>query len=72
MERSEFRVLEEQILALKRELAEFQHKARMEELVFERESQERLHSMILERGRIQRAEEKKLLQFKSNLKLGRG
>lgn len=49
------------ILALERENIELKHKFKMEELDFDRCNTLKMHEQILERGRISRAEERKML-----------
>lgn len=53
-----------EILVLEREIAETKHKFHMQELEFERATSKLIHDQILERGRIQRAEEKKMFMMK--------
>lgn len=47
---------------------ELKHKNRMEELIFERENQRLNHERILERGRISRAEDRKMFLEKKSLR----
>ena len=56
--------MNKEILEKQGELEENRHKNRMAELEYERDSQRRLHEQILERGRITRAEERKILLLK--------
>lgn len=46
------------------ELYEAKHRLKMEELIYERETNRLFHEWNLERGRINRAEERKLYQEK--------
>lgn len=52
------------ILEMEKALAELKHKFQMEALEFERATSKLIHEQILERGRIQRAEERKTLIMK--------
>lgn len=47
-----------------RETAKLRHAYKMEELEFERENSKLMHEQILARGRINRAEEIKMLKFR--------
>lgn len=67
MEKSTEFVEKSRLLGLERELAEYKHSLKMHELEFERESQCILHDRILERGRIARAEERRMLEYKQKL-----
>jgi hypothetical protein len=49
---------------LDKELAEIKHSFKMQELEFERASTKIFHEQVLERGRIQRAEERKMFMEK--------
>lgn len=54
-----------------KDFLEIKHKFKMEELEFERASAKQFHEQILERGRIQRAEERKMLLERKSLAAGR-
>lgn len=60
--------LEKQILEIKQQIDVNRHIFRMEELAFERENNKIMHEQILERGRISRAEERKMLLERRSLK----
>lgn len=53
-----------EILKLERSLVEDKHKFRMTELEYERDNARRIHEQILERGRIQKAEERKIIELR--------
>lgn len=55
------------LIELERENIELKHKCKMEELATERENARLFHERELERGRIKRAEERKILMEKWRL-----
>lgn len=59
------------LIEMDRETALIKHKLKMEELEFERASALAMHNQILERGRISRAEERKMLLEKRSLGYGK-
>lgn len=54
-----------------KEIIETKHKFRMEEIEAERNNAVLIHNQILERGRIQRAEERKIMLEKKSMQRGR-
>lgn len=56
------------LIEMDRENITLKHKFKMEELEFERATSKMNHEMILERGRIQRAEERKLIVQKYQMR----
>lgn len=55
-----------EIIRAQTELEELRHKLKMEELEFERATTKIIHEQILERGRIQRAEDRKFFLEKQS------
>jgi hypothetical protein len=53
-----------ELILLQRETDELKHKFKMEELNYERQTSIIVHEKILERGRIQRAEERKMILYR--------
>lgn len=67
MEKSSEFVEKARLIGLERDLADHRHELRMKELELERDNQRELHNMILERGRITRAEERKMLEYRMKM-----
>jgi len=55
------------LIELQKESDNLKHKFKMEELEFDRATSKIIHEQILERGRIQRAEERKMMFEKREL-----
>jgi hypothetical protein len=53
-----------ELMRIQRETDENKHSFKMQELEFERASSKLFHEQVLERGRIQRAEERKMFMEK--------
>lgn len=56
------------IIALEADLHAKRHSLKMQELEFERESMKLNHEWVLERGRIQRAEERKMMSERRSMR----
>lgn len=56
--------LQLKLLEIEKENIKYKHECKMKELEFERKNSELLHEQILTRGRINRAEELKLIKAK--------
>ena len=56
------------ILKAQNEKESIRHKNRMEELTYERETAKKIHEWILERGRIQRAEKRRMMHESKQLR----